>query len=90
MTLKALSVEGMGFSGAPAKDHYAHLCLLSIIQLSSFKSGLYQEFLLVSQLVDGSTCKGIREELTHADGARVETFVLALWDLALPLDKLIE
>ena len=90
MTLKALSVEGMGLTGAPAQNHDAHLCLLSLIQLSSFKSSLYQEFLLVSQLVDGSVCKGFRKELAHTDGARVNSLILALRDLALPLFKLVE
>ena len=90
MALKALGVEGMGFTGAPTKNHDAHLCLLSLIQLSSLESSLYQEFLLVSQLVDGSACKRIWEELAHADRARVQTLILALWDLALPLVKLVE
>ena len=47
MALKALGVEGMGFSSAPTENNNAHLCLLCLIQLSSLESSLYQEFLLV-------------------------------------------
>ena len=90
MPLDTLLMEKVRLAIAGTEHDYAHLCSLMLVQRLAFELGANQVLLLIRELLQVCRSEGVCEKFAHANGTLIESFVLALRNLPLPFNQLLE